>query len=248
MLVTVGLDGLEDMLAGEVSTLLGGEQFAAESSVIPQGRVSFAVALLQARKLLYEAQAPAVLIVGSDSLLVWPTLRELETRNRLLTSTNSNGFVAGEAASAVLIARAASGERLSIGGLGFAMESAHIEAEGPLRADGLSTAIAEALTDGNREMHEMDFRITDISGEHYYFKEASLALSRRLRRRKEEFDIWHPAECVGEVGSAIGPMMLAVAEASARKAYAPGVNVLMHASNDGGQRTAVIARYGHFDG
>jgi len=68
-------------------------------------------------------------------------------------------------------------------------------------------------------------------------------LSRTLRRRKEEFDLWHPAECIGEVGSAIGPAMIAVAEAATRKAYAPGPTVLLHAANDAGQRAAIIMRF-----
>ena len=34
-------------------------------------------------------------------------------------------------------------------------------------------------------MHDFDYRITDLSGEQYYFKEAALALSRTLRQSKE---------------------------------------------------------------
>jgi 3-oxoacyl-[acyl-carrier-protein] synthase-1 len=236
-------EGLEDQLFGTVCAALGDAKFAAESCVIPHGRVACAVALLQARKLLQASNAPAVLIVAADSLLSGATLKAFDTGGRLLTKRNSNGFIAGEAASAVLVARSAPGAHLSIAGIGCATEAAGIETEEPLRADGLSQAITHALNDAGCEMHDMSLRITDISGEQYYFKEASLALSRTLRRRKAEFDIWHPAECIGEVGSAIGPAMLAVAEASGRKAYAPGPGILLHASNDAGQRAAVVTRY-----
>ena len=51
-----------------------------------------------------------------------------------------------------------------------------------MRADGLATAIKGALADAGCEMHDMDYRITDLSGEQYYFKEAALALSRTLRQ------------------------------------------------------------------
>jgi len=125
----------------------------------------------------------------------------------------------------------------------LATEQATIEKEEPLRGAGLSLAINQSLQDAGCEMHDIDFRITDISGEQYYFKEAALALSRTLKGRKEEFDIWHPAECIGEVGSAIGPTMLAVAEAAGRKAYAPGPAMLVHAANDAGERAAVVTRY-----
>jgi 3-oxoacyl-[acyl-carrier-protein] synthase-1 len=184
-----------------------------------------------------------VLIVAADSLLTWPTLKTFEEHERLLANRNSNGFVPGEAASALLVSRSAAGPHLEIVGLGFATEPATIEKEEPLRGIGLSLAIDQALQDAGCEMHNMDFRITDISGEQYYFKEAALALSRTLKQRKEEFDIWQPAECIGEVGSAIGPAMLAVAEASGRKAYAPGPAMLVHGANDDGQRAAIVARY-----
>jgi 3-oxoacyl-[acyl-carrier-protein] synthase I len=236
------LDGLEDELFAEVCELLD-SRFSTASGVIPHGRVSAAVALLQARKILYESDVSAVLIGAVDSLLYWPTLRVFETQRRLLTNGNSNGFIPAEAASAVLVSRPGAGARLSIEGLGFATESAGIETEEPFRAEGLRRAMLQALQDAGLEPHDVDFRITDISGEQYYFKEAALAVSRTLRRRKEQIDIWHPAECIGEVGCAIGPAMLAVAEASGRKDYAPGPTMLVHASNDAGQRAAIVARY-----
>ncbi|MGE8312640.1 MAG: hypothetical protein ACN6QR_24145, partial [Pseudomonas protegens] len=92
-------------------------------------------------------------------------------------------------------------------------------------------------------LEQMDYRLTDISGEQYYFKEASLALSRTLRVRKEFFHLWHPADCIGEVGAAIGPTMLAVALAASRKGYGDGPNILCHLGNDAGQRAAALLSY-----
>ena len=86
----------------------------------------------------------------------------------------------------------------------------------------------------------MDYRLSDLSGEHFYFKEAALALSRTLRRRKEEFEVWHPAECIGETGAAAGIAMLAVADAARQMGYAPGPRVLLHLANDDGQRAAAV--------
>jgi 3-oxoacyl-[acyl-carrier-protein] synthase-1 len=133
---------------------------------------------------------------------------------------------------------------LRLTGIGFGVERAHIDSEEPLRADGLTAAIATALADSGCALHELDFRITDLSGEQYYFKEAALALTRILRQRKEEFDIWHPAECVGESGAAAGVVILAVAEAACRKGYAPGPNILVHLGNDAGDRAAAVLRFG----
>lgn len=236
------IDGLEEQLLPEIRQLLDGA-FSSDSLVIPQGRVGVAVALLRARQLVYEADVPAVLVVGTDSLLCWPTLSGFEEQRRLLTNTNSDGFVPGEAASAVLVGRPAAGPGLRIEGLGFAIEAAHVDAGEPQRGEGLSRAVGAALSDAQCGMHDLDFRITDISGEQYYFKEAALAFSRTLRQRKEQFDLWHPAECIGETGSAIGPATLAVADAACRKGYAVGPGILVHASNDAGQRAAIVTRY-----
>lgn len=234
--------GLDGPLFTDLCTLMEA-QFSNDSRVVPHGRVSAAVALLQARRLIYQANVPATLIVAVDSLLTWPTLRELDKQRRLLSTANSNGFLPGEGAAAVLVSRPSQPGQLTITGLGFAKESAPITSEEPLRGDGLSRAIKDALAEAGCDMFDMDLRIADLSGEQYYFKEAALALSRTLKRRKETFDIWHPADCVGEIGSAIGPAMLAVASAGVRKGYAPGNTILLHASNDAGQRAAMVARH-----
>ncbi|HKE96693.1 MAG TPA: hypothetical protein VKB34_20455, partial [Povalibacter sp.] len=233
--------GLDGSLLDELWALLD-TRFSSDSRVIPHGRVSVAVALLQARRLIYESNVEAVLIVASDSLLTWPTLREFDRQQRLLSGANSNGFLPGEGAAALLVTRPAESGQMVVTGLGFATETATISSEEPLRAEGLSRAINGALAEAGCDMLDMDLRITDLSGEQYYFKEAALALSRTLKRRKETFDIWHPADCVGEIGSGIGPAMLAVADASVRKGYGPGPSILLHVSNDGGQRAAIVLR------
>jgi 3-oxoacyl-[acyl-carrier-protein] synthase-1 len=237
------LEDLDDLLLEQIQEKLVA-RFSSDSYVLPHGRVSIALALQQARRLVYEREAYAALIVATDSLLTWPTLRVYDRNRRLLSGENPNGFIPGEGACAVLVGPPAGGSQLHVEGIGFAMEPAHIDSEQPLRGDGLTGAIVNALNDAGREMHDMDFRITDISGESYYFKEAALALARTHRRRPDVCDIWHPAECIGEAGSVIGPAMLAVLEAACRKEYAPGATVLLHAANDAGQRAAIVARYG----
>ena len=92
-------------------------------------------------------------------------------------------------------------------------------------------------------MHDIDYRIADLSGEHYYFKEASLALSRTLRQRKESFDLWHPAECAGDLGAACGVAMLALAEAACVKGYTLGPRILAHWANDNGRRAAATLHW-----
>lgn len=236
------LEGLDDRLFADIQEELGVE-FAAQSLVIPHGRVSIGVALMHARRLITDNHLPFVLIAATDSLITWPTLSVYEREQRLLTPNNSNGFIPGEAASALLVGPVATGQQLLCTGLGFATETAHIDSGEPLRGDGLTQAIRAALKEASCELHDLDFRIVDLSGEQYYFKEATLALSRILRVHKEEFDIWHPAECIGESGAVAGLVALVVANVACRKSYARGPSILCHSANDAGQRTATIVQF-----
>jgi 3-oxoacyl-[acyl-carrier-protein] synthase-1 len=219
-------------------------EFHPKSRIISQGHVGFGTALLRARELIQEEKVPQMLVAGVDGFLVGPTLAAFEEQERLLTSKNSNGFIPGEAASAVLVRGARKNDKpgLVCAGIGFGVEKATIASEEPLRADGLVHAFKAALNEAGCDMGDLDFRITDISGEQYHFKEASLALSRTLRKPKEEFDIWHPADCVGEVGAAMGGVMTAVIDAACRKGYSKGNHILFHLGNDDGKRIAIVFR------
>jgi len=239
------LAGLDSSLLQDIEQELG-LRFHASSNVIARGRVSGAVGMLNARKLIYEGGHRHVLIAGGDSFLSAPTLAAFEERQRLLTSQNSNGFIPGEAAAAVLLGAPSLSEepQLACIGLGFGVEKATVEAEDiPLRAEGLTQAVRAALAEAGCGLEQMDYRLTDISGEQYYFKEASLALSRTLRVRKENIHLWHPADCIGECGAAIGPAMLAVALAACRKDYGEGPNIFCHLGNDAGQRAVALLSY-----
>jgi len=236
------LEDLDTDLFLEIQQELGVE-FAPESMIVPQGRVSVSHALARAREILEQGLAPLILIAATDSLLSGPTLEAYAESRRLLTEENPDGFMPGEGAGALLVGPAGDDGKLICAGIGFGTEEASILAEQPLRGDGLAHAIKAALTESGRQMHEFDFRITDASGEQYYFKEAALGVSRLMRVRKIGFDIWHPAECTGETGAAAGATVIAVAEAACRKGYALGENILCHFSNDAGQRAATVFEY-----
>ena len=237
------MEGLDDELFQRIQELLG-VGFSTDSVIVTQGRVGVAVAFAQARALMAEPHVTRVLVAASDSLLSWPTLGHYERGDRLLTAGNTDGFMPGEAAGALLLGvpEGRAGELLCTG-IGLGRELAHIESEEPLRAEGLAQAVKAALADAGCQMHQMDLRITDLSGEQYYFKEAALALSRTLRVRKEAFDIWHPAECTGEVGAASGIAIVSSALAACDKHYTPGPNILAHMANDAGQRAALCLQY-----
>ena len=236
-------DELGESAVNDIATVIGAK-FSAHSFTITGGRVGGFVGLHRARTLLYEGKVDAVLVAGVDSYVNWPALSNFENRYRLLTSRNSNGFLPGEAAAAVMVTRPKPGTALRCEGLGFGSESATIDADLPLRADGLVEAIRAAARDADCRPQDFELRISALSGEQYYFKEAALALSRLIRDPTSEAELWHPADCVGEVGAAAGPLAMAIAATACAKGYAGASRILCHLSSDGTERSAAFFRYG----
>jgi 3-oxoacyl-[acyl-carrier-protein] synthase-1 len=230
-------------LLGEIQDRLG-YRFHPESQVIARGRVGGVEALACADALIKDRR-PLVIFAGVDSFLNTPTLSAYHALGRLKTEENSDGFIPGEAGAAVLVGapgRTASPELRCLG-IGWGKEPAYIGADKPIKADGLVQAIRHALQDSGCTYKDLDYRITDLSGEQYGFKEAALALLRTMRDLKCDFDIWHPAEFIGEAGAAMVPVILGQALAAVKKGYAVGTGVLCHVASDAEVRAAWIVRY-----
>ncbi|HBA67427.1 MAG TPA: hypothetical protein DCZ48_14885 [Methylococcaceae bacterium] len=217
-------------------------EFHEKSLVIAGGHVGVALALRYARALIQELKLKHVLIAATDSLLVAQSLAHYEEHERLLTSRNSNGFIPGEAGAALVVepVYAKPEPQLICHGLGFATEKAHVDSEEPLRAEGLTAALKESLIDACCGESILEFKVTDIAGEQYHFKESSIAFSRVDRTKREEFDIWHPADCIGETGSAIGLVMLGYLKFACEKKYGKGNHIWAHLGNDDGKRASMI--------
>ena len=236
------IDGLEDQLFLDIQELLGAS-FSPHSRIVAHGRVGPAVAMHHARSLIDAGEATRVLVAATDSFVLGATLGYYEREDRLLTAENSNGFMPGEGAGALLVgeSQGVAGE-LVCDGLGFAREAATVALDEPLRGDGLTQAMKAALQDAGWGREGKRFRIADLSGEQYYFKEASLALSRAIPQRKDDWELWHPAECMGEAGAASAMACLVAGHAAAAKGYAPAPEAIVHFSSDEGTRAVVLMR------
>ncbi|WFP75852.1 3-oxoacyl-ACP synthase [Mesorhizobium sp. WSM4906] len=211
------------------------------SRIVAHGRPSAHVALEYARKLIGAGEVPYVMIAGVDSYLTLPAIAHYLNQRRLLTPDNPNGFVPGEAAAAVLCTQSKRGG-FRLFGLGLSREAASIyNAEDlPLRGDGMTAAYSAAFGETGIEMNRLGYRIADLIGEQYWFKQSALASLRLLRGRHDFQDIWSPGESLGNVGAAVGPLMIGMAWTAAQKGYAAGNPVLVEASNDAGACGAAV--------
>jgi len=222
-----------------------GVKFHPETALGFKGQVSVALALKTAERMVHERRLPACVIASVDTLLVGATIEPFLKRRLLLTAENSDGCIPGEAGVA-LLATAPGRSRdpeLHCVGVGMAVEKVTVDSEEPLRAEGMTQAFRAALKDAGFGFEQVDYRIADVSGKQYAFREAALAVGRTLRINKTSFELWHPADCVGDVGAAVGPLILGVALTAARKGYAPGRGVLCHFGNEDGARAAVVLRW-----
>jgi 3-oxoacyl-[acyl-carrier-protein] synthase I len=214
------------------------------SRSFPKGHTAGFEALRAARELIANKKAPACLICGVDSLVNASTLLWLDRNYRLKTLANRDGVIPGEAAAAVLVQEVpGQSEVTQIIGMGFAQEKAHLLSEEPLLGLGLTAAVRTALTEAKLGLHEIDCRLSDVTGELYGFKELPLMTGRLMRTvRKQAQPLWHWAEAIGDPGAAAGVAQLVLADEALRKEYSPGHRFLCMTSSLGGDRAAAILR------
>jgi len=242
-----GCAGLADSIIGRLQNKLNINFHPDLSQTIQKGHTGGFDALRTARKLLLDTRIPACLICGVDSYINASSLLWLDQHWRLKTDENSDGVIPGEAAAAVLLQRQAEPDikiGVRITGLGFGYEKANVLSEEPLLGLGLTEATRGALVGAGIKMHEIDFRISDVTGESYGFKEQALVIARLLRVHREEgLPIWHCSENSGDSGASAGISQLVVAFHAFLKGYAPGDRAMCCTSAVPGERAvAVIER------
>ena len=236
---------MADAVVREMRRQLGLSFHPRLSRAFTLGHTSGFHAVRYARELLQEAHAPACLVCGVDSYINARSLRWLERHGRLKTAENSDGVIPGEAAAAVMIHPRlvrGQGALVEVIGLGFAHEAAGVLSEEPLLAPGLTAAARAALAEARVGMHDIDFRLSDVTGERYGFKEHALALTRLLRRRREDVPLWHCADSIGDTGAAAGICQLVIACHAFLKCYAPGNFAIGFTSAVLGDRAVIVLK------
>ena len=132
---------------------------------------------------------------------------------------------------------------VQVAGLGFGQESATVLSEQPLQGRGLAAAARQALTESGLGFHELDFRISDVTGENYGFREHVLAEAKLARVvRKSPQPLWHPSENIGDSGAAAGVLQLVLAKAAWSRSYAPGPCAACFTSSVSGRRAVAVLR------
>ncbi|WP_437484893.1 hypothetical protein WME75_46115 [Sorangium sp. So ce1014] len=225
-----------------------GRTLHTESRISATGRPGLVDALARAHELLASRAVRSVLVASTDSLLDAEEVNDALAGERLRTSDNSDGFIPGEGAACVLVTRTGPGEEkgrsplLTVAGLGTAEEPDRWIDGRPNVGRGLAQAMRQALRHADVAADGVDYRLSDCSGESFFFDEAAYAWGRVLRAPSPPGHVQIlVASSIGEIGAAAGPLMLALALDAARKRWAPGPVSLVHLSGSGSARAALVA-------
>lgn len=239
-----GGSDLVGSVARRVQDVLGVRFDPGHSRAFPSGHTAAFEALREARAILMRGHVSACVVCAADSYINAATLLWLDQHDRLKTPANRDGVIPGEAGAAVMVQlERVAGAAAEVIGLGFAKEQAHILSEEPLLGRGLADAARSALTEAKLGMHEIDLRLSDVTGELYGYKELPLVEARLMRVvRKQDQPLWHWAEAIGDTGAAAGVAQLVLADQAFRKGYAPGDRAICLTSSVAGDRAAAVLR------
>lgn len=223
-------------LASRLCSDLGIEVAAA--SQIQSGRIGTFCAIVQAAQALQQRRCTQALIVSVDSQIDGPTLGWLDATWRLKSERNTDGFIPGECAAALRLElpEHARDRNVPILGLLTAMGTAQEPDPlgGPRRSSGtgLCAAVAEALLGLLDE--QCFFSICDLNGESYRAQEWGILTTRLGARFQNQRALWHPADCIGDVGAASAALYIAMAcRAFARRAVDADAALITCAADDG---------------
>jgi 3-oxoacyl-[acyl-carrier-protein] synthase I len=195
------------------------------------------------------AAAPLVLVGAADSYLDLGLLYALDAEGRLRTGEVADGFVPGEGAAFLLLGPAGSAARSGrqpiarIAGVGRAHEAGHLYSAEPYRGDGLAAALA-ALFDGtgSAARGEIACVYAGLNGESFWAKEWSVAQIRCAGHLRERLRIQHPADCFGDAGAALGPIMLGLGALDLSRGRIDGDCLVWGGADRGERGAALLAR------
>jgi 3-oxoacyl-[acyl-carrier-protein] synthase I len=243
--------GIEQRHAHEAATLskrLFPVPLSPASEVLRAGRAGLGPVLGRAHGLLAQGACKQVLVLGADSYLQAETINHYLQAERLLVPGNRDGFIPGEAAAAVLLELAEpDAPGLHILGWGQGDEPGRPDGSVPTRATGLSTALRNAFEQAGIDCNDLAFRLSDQNGEGFFAGEAANAFTRVAVDGGTTPMVHTTADCVGEVGAATGPLMLAWLHHLLQQPDRPGDCGVIHLANDDGLRSAVVVQVNSTD-
>jgi 3-oxoacyl-[acyl-carrier-protein] synthase-1 len=216
---------------------------ADEVHLIPGDHVAGLAALARAVDDLRAGKTDVAVIGAVDSLLHGQLLTSLAAEGRLKTPLRPSGLIPGEAAVVLILERARDAAKRGapvlgrVGAVAIDREETPLGPNQPIRAEGASRAVLAALerNGGPARVHRA---IVDLTGERWRSLEWALVETRCLGELPYGWQLWHPADCVGDLGAATGLANVALALRAFARGYGGPDGVLISAAAARGERAA----------
>jgi 3-oxoacyl-[acyl-carrier-protein] synthase I len=231
----------------ELARHAGVELDLSRSHCFPRGRAGGLLALWEALRLLSERRVPEVLVGGVDSMMDASVLATLEAEGRVRRHGPSDGLTPGEGAAFLLLAPLGTGRRRKqtalahVVAVGTGREPGHRYSKEPYLGEGLASAFHAVFAAAPAGTPPVRCLYAGFNGESFWAKEWGVASLRTRERFVEEPRMEHPAENVGDVGAACGPLLVGLAAMGLHKGYREGP-VLAWCSSDREERGAALLR------
>lgn len=212
---------------------------------IAGGHAGAAAAVYSARQWLLDTPTGICIVIGVDTYIDPELLERLDKEGRLMSPASPWGFIPGEGAGGLLLARTRTAKTLRVDVLAHILaavtthEPATFGTETPCVGRGLGAAITGAVS-----ALEMRGRIaqtyTDLNNERYRSREYTYAVLRAPSEAFEEIERYvSAADCWGDVGSATLTLHAILAVTAGVRGYSPGPYSLLLAGSESGARGAL---------
>jgi len=215
---------------------------AKRSKLVSRGRGGGVEAFRAGLELLSDG-AHRVAVGGVDSLFDADLLEWLDREMRLHSLEAENGFIPGEGAAFLLLARR--GRTLGLPRLASLVD-ARVEDEPrpygstePTHALAMTHAVKLA-TGVHRTARRIPWMLTDVANERHRVDEWQMVMGRMFRAFTMDARHDQPLLKTGEVGAASAALLAAIACAQWNVGCAPGASALIACHSDGAERGAML--------
>jgi 3-oxoacyl-[acyl-carrier-protein] synthase-1 len=201
--------------AGDLlEAILAGAPFPvdrARSRILARGKDALPEALTLIGRSLVAREAAGCYLVGVDNLIAPKRLRRLARAGAVVDGINSDGFVPGEGAAALLLAaHADKATKAIIAGVGAARDPGLAKGDAAT-GQAIGQALEQALADARLKPAQLSAAVHDLSGQYALFEELALAAARPPLASLPALKMIQPAIATGELGAASGVLSLAAA-------------------------------------
>ncbi|AGP36435.1 beta-ketoacyl synthase N-terminal-like domain-containing protein [Sorangium cellulosum] len=214
------------------------------SRVVLHGRGGSVMAFELALDELRRGDRAAVVVGGVDSYFDPDVLDWLDQALRLHSLDTENGFIPGEGAAFVTLARRGRTDGLYRYGQVLSAASEHephpFGSDEPCLATGITRAVRRAVSPVGQRQRRIPWAITDVVEERHRVDEWAAAFARNHFAFTAEAVHDQPLLQTGDLGAASAAMMVAIAAARWQTGCAAGDCALVATHSDGPERGAML--------